>query len=834
MSIPSIDVRLCSDAQCFASLADFTIETGICVSDSSGGASRASLSEFSHASFEKFSGSSNCSTTPDFQIQLNLDGAVHFDGNSSIWYTSQLTQACRMPDPAAPYFGEMTSFSGRGLLDLGNLDECLFRGYQHCSIMDKTTGAYFGACIPYNCGVADMLNSSAPIWSLLLLQFPQWQYIINDGSNADLTVSCGYNPFPVDTGATYTLFALAAAAVIVVFSSFYALAISGSKAKSGGIFPESLDKMLRATSLTTTIPRLLGSAPPARARDESTPRLTALDGVRVLSLSLVVLGHSFFFPFTISGYSNGYAVYNYLGTASFQVIPSAEFAVDSFFALSGLLGAYLLTKGLQKAFRLAMKAEGFGDAAVEAGATKSSDPKSLNNDFTALLLESDVQLEEDRLAEPRPTSAYLRLIARGVAATCGTWLYSIVHRYLRLIPSVGTMIAVFVYVAPLLGSGPLWHTVWPGTVQQCTDHAWASLLFLNNFFPGQHDGVFGNQCAGWLWYLAVDFQLHFIIITPLCAAFAAWAPSGWSLLTAALIGSITLSAYRVTDKSLSFLSLQSNPTLNGDSSDYFYDKPVERAPAFLVGIGAGWALLAWEIRSKIAAAKRQSDSSEEEKSAAPDSPPVDENRSATLRIAAAMLPMRSDGKALDTFATAGLAIALTLIGVLFYAPTGAYQGELGQIQFASLAPPAFQGHSQWTTLQQQAYMIYSRPLWSLGLSILLYFCATNRGGALQAALGASFWKPVATISFGAYLYHPVVLYVLNASVLEKPRFSPAYLATTYAATCVYSCIAAGIMYCIVEAPAAALEKFLVDGLFRTVNSWAQRFTAREPLALSSS
>ena len=85
------------------------------------------------------------------------------------------------------------------------------------------------------------------------------------------------------------------------------------------------------------------------------------------------------------------------------------------------------------------------------------------------------------------------------------WLYSVVHRYLRLLPSVGTLILLTLYIMPLMGDGPYWRYGMQGNFDMCRDHAWSNLLFVNNFYPTSPvEGRFDRQCVGWLWYLAVD------------------------------------------------------------------------------------------------------------------------------------------------------------------------------------------------------------------------------------------------------------------------------------------------------------------------------------------
>jgi len=108
-------------------------------------------------------------------------------------------------------------------------------------------------------------------------------------------------------------------------------------------------------------------------------------------------------------------------------------------------------------------------------------------------------------------------------------------------------------------------------------------------------------------------------------------------------------------------------------------------------------------------------------------------------------------------------------------------------------------------------MSLSRPLWALGCAVLLFLCAIGRGGVLGwGILGAPMWKPLAAISFQMYLYHPLVLTVLDFNVINQPRYSPFYLAEHYSATCVLTALLAGGVYLVVEAPLAALEKYVFE------------------------
>lgn len=93
-------------------------------------------------------------------------------------------------------------------------------------------------------------------------------------------------------------------------------------------------------SVKHNLPRMLS------VNSERSGEMASLNGVRGLSMALVVLGHSLLWM-TYDSVSNPSALYppnGMLGTWTGQIIPSAEFAVDSFFFLSGFLVALSLLK----------------------------------------------------------------------------------------------------------------------------------------------------------------------------------------------------------------------------------------------------------------------------------------------------------------------------------------------------------------------------------------------------------------------------------------------------------------------------------------------------------
>lgn len=817
-----IDLHLCFDGKgCFdlsklTACADFTTASGACAASAALSSITTLNSDGVTATWTPYLDEACTTRAPYVEQVFRLDGTCVIEEVSpSVLvkaYTATLHGACLPPDPLLPSYFALTDATGHRSGDLGNYDACVENENQHCVLADAS-GLFIGACVPSACGVSDVTDPLAPIRGYLLGQAP----VIALLNASTLTAHCGNNAVPWEAGSYGTVAALSVAALAVLGATLYAALqrVNGDNARRGGAKPPAprlsapLNACLRSSALSTTVPRMLGQGSAQRRTQNA--HLLAFDGVRVLSLSLVVLGHTLFFPLTLSGFSNGLDIYKSLSGAAFQVFPSAEFAVDTFFLLSGALGALLLTKAMRKALGGGAKraasstAQREGLLAGSAGGI-NNDPAT-SGDGNSGNIANDIAYA-DRSALLGPQRSAVPPLARDAASLLYVWLLSIVTRYLRLLPSVAALILVYTYVAPLLGSGPVW-SLWEGARKQCTGQAWSQLLFVGNYVPGPSNQVFSSACAGWLWYLSVDMQLHAVALPPLAAAFAVRPSLGWALLAVALIATLAASTVIVVINSLTYQTTLGPPDLAGDYTDLFYSKPLPRAPAFLVGVALGWALLGVGERATAAASAAAKEEGGLEVRGGFDkddgagwSRSTQEPRTwATLsqQLLALVLPATSDGL-VDGPATALLAAALALLGFLFYVPTSEYAGSLVYFKIAvGDAVP-------WSTATQQAYTILSRPAWAAGVAALLLLAGTGRAGGLGAVLSLPIWSPLALLSFGAYLYHPVVLFVLSLNITSQPRFSAAYLASNYAATCTYAVLAAAVAYAIVEAPAAALVK----------------------------
>ena len=117
--------------------------------------------------------------------------------------------------------------------------------------------------------------------------------------------------------------------------------IESSKTRSPSLSKVRPLDFIKAFSLFQTVPTLL-------ATFQGPSVITSLNGLRVISMFWVILGHVYAFVPVTSTVNNAPHLYSVLSRFSFQAVGNAYFSVDSFFFLSGVLVAYLTLKEMKK------------------------------------------------------------------------------------------------------------------------------------------------------------------------------------------------------------------------------------------------------------------------------------------------------------------------------------------------------------------------------------------------------------------------------------------------------------------------------------------------------
>ncbi|XP_064457003.1 nose resistant to fluoxetine protein 6-like isoform X2 [Ornithodoros turicata] len=133
----------------------------------------------------------------------------------------------------------------------------------------------------------------------------------------------------------------------------------------------------------------------------------------------------------------------------------------------------------------------------------------------------------------------------------------LVARYWRLVP-VAAACTCFIFLAPELGSGPIWHEKMGQATENCRRTWWAILLVIHNF-----EG-YEQSCLPHYWYISADIQMYAVILAT--SILLGRQPKLALLITACLL---TLSAIVV-----GILTYINNypPTLLMLSRDYHYSK----------------------------------------------------------------------------------------------------------------------------------------------------------------------------------------------------------------------------------------------------------------------
>jgi hypothetical protein len=226
-------------------------------------------------------------------------------------------------------------------------------------------------------------------------------------------------------------------------------------------------KLVLCFSLLSNTRRLL-SNDENNKRKTSCPQIPCLNGIRVLSMTWVILCHSYLFSLSVTNNLVD-LLQDAKDSFAFSVVINGSFSVDSFFVLSALLLAYTFLR------------------------SPSRSPDEDSDD------------EELRTRTTRRWSSSVLLLLS---------LYF--HRILRILPVYIVVLLIDSSVAHLTSSGPFWDYGDQATSEHtlCHNSWWYNILFINNFQPLK------EQCMAWTWYLANDMQ--YFILAPFLLLIVKW------------------------------------------------------------------------------------------------------------------------------------------------------------------------------------------------------------------------------------------------------------------------------------------------------------------------
>jgi peptidoglycan/LPS O-acetylase OafA/YrhL len=118
----------------------------------------------------------------------------------------------------------------------------------------------------------------------------------------------------------------------------------------------------------------------------------------------------------------------------------------------------------------------------------------------------------------------------------------------------------------------------------------------------------------------------------------------------------------------------------------------------------------------------------------------------------------------------------------------------------------------WSKARLVMYSSLSRPVWGLGLGVLslLWFSAPSNW--ISRALSAGFWEPIARLSYGAYIVHPIVLFSVYSAATQAPRYSVLQLGFNFAGAYFLTYACSAVLFLFIEKPFMSMEVLLFKRL----------------------
>ena len=118
--------------------------------------------------------------------------------------------------------------------------------------------------------------------------------------------------------------------------------------------------------------------------------------------------------------------------------------------------------------------------------------------------------------------------------------------------------------------------------------------------------------------------------------------------------------------------------------------------------------------------------------------------------------------------------------------------------------PDFKLQGKWGNVSNTLYLSLSRPMWTLGVGIMVFMCMRGDGGVIGKVLA---WRPfdsLAKLTFAAYLVHPIIIRLSLYTRNDLIDFSFSFFFFHFIAFYFISFIVAAIIFMFVEHPFSEL------------------------------
>jgi len=332
------------------------------------------------------------------------------------------------------------------------------------------------------------------------------------------------------------------------------------------------------------------------------------------------------------------------------------------------------------------------------------------------------------------------------------YVKTLILRYLRLTPSLAFLMLIYYLIWPVLAHGPFAPKFQNSVYHNCDEMWWTELLYIQDFYSTSSF----NFCMGWDWYLGNDMTFFVVglLLVPLYhnSRILGWC-AAWILMlgATATMGGLTV-VHHLAPEAMDQVH----------QKEYFfwaYSKPYTRIPPYLVGVMAAWILLRMEERGITA--------------------------------------------------KTGMCGPVVATLLWFFA--------IGLQTFINFIPATDHGDTanSWSDAADFTYMTFSRTAWAACWAILTFLCYFGHAPLTNWILAHPIWTPFARLTYGAYLFHPMVIKLAAACSEQYYNFSGMDLFYRVSGNILCAFTGSLVVWCLVERPMMTLTTALIKNKSKT-------------------
>lgn len=111
-------------------------------------------------------------------------------------------------------------------------------------------------------------------------------------------------------------------------------------------------------------------------------------------------------------------------------------------------------------------------------------------------------------------------------------------------------------------------------------------------------------------------------------------------------------------------------------------------------------------------------------------------------------------------------------------------------------------------LESGLYYAFARTTWSWCIGWIIFACATGYGGPVNTFLSWSPFGPLSSLSYLAYLVHPILMLLHTGRIRERIYFGHYELVNIFVSRLVFSFLFAYFVHVLIELPFASIEEYI--------------------------